>query len=190
MSSCHLGEFLCQDPQYPDFDRIAQRELKNPPSVQEIINQSVFCTYLPLEDELILGNMTHQMFLKALNTKNGIYHLWVDFENCTDHDTHTMKCIYVGKGFAEVRINNHVFKKKLKNTGVSIYASFYECSNRMSKYLEQLFLDTYKFSFNKNENTGTNELFAVWDDERYSMGTEANAVSALSNIRCMDDILK
>ena len=190
MSSCHLGEFLCQDPQYPEFDHIAQAELKNPPSVQEIINQSVFCTHLPLDDENILGNLTHQIFLKGLNAKSGLYHLWVDFENCTDHDTHTMKCVYVGKGGAEGRINDHVTKKVLKNTGVSIYASFYECSNRMSKYLEQLFLDTYAFSLNKYENPGTNELFAVWDDERYSLGTEANAVSSLSNIRCMDDLFK
>ena len=190
MLSCHLDEFLCQNPQYSDFDDIAKKELAAPPSVHEIINLSIFCTGLPLDDENILGNLTHQMFLKALNSKNGIYHLWVDFENCTDHDTYTMKCIYVGKGNAEARINDHVFKKNLKNTGVSIYSSFYECSNRMSKYLEQLFLDTYKFSLNKNENSGTNELFAVWNEERYAMGTEANVVSSLSNIHCMADILK
>ena len=104
--------------------------------------------------------------------------------------THTMKCIYVGKGMGESRINDHVNKKSLKNTGISIYASFYECSNRMSKYLEQLFLDTYKFPLNTNENPGTKELFAVWNEDRYAMGTEANAVSALSNIHSIEDILK
>lgn len=145
---------------------------------------------LPLDDDLIIGNLTHQIFLKGLNAKVGIYHLWVDFENCTDHDTHTMKCIYVGKGTAEGRINDHVIKKGLKNTGIPIYGSFYECSNRMSKYLEQLFLDTYKFGLNKYENPGTKELFAVWDEERYAMGTMALEASALSNIQCMEDLLK
>lgn len=190
MSSCHLGEFLCQNPQYPEFDEIAKKELTSPPSAHEIINLSAFCTGLPLEDDFILGNLTHQKFLKGLSAKNGVYHLWVDFENCTDHDTHTMKCIYVGKGMGESRINDHVNKKSLKNTGIPIYASFYECSNRMSKYLEQLFLDTYKFSLNTNENPGTKELFAVWNEDRYAMGTEANTVSALSNIHSIEDILK
>lgn len=190
MSSCYLGEFLCQNPEYQEFDSIAAKELFNPPSVHEIINGSAFCTVLPLDDENILGDLTHQMFLKGLSNKTGLYHLWVDFENCTDHHTHTMKCIYVGKGFAEDRINDHVIKKSLKNTGVSLYASFYECSNRMSKYLEQLFLDTYGFLLNKNENTGTLELFAVWDEERYALGTEANRVSATSNIQCIDDLFK
>lgn len=68
--------------------------------------------------------------------------------------------------------------------------AFYECSNRISKHLEQLLLNIYNFTLNKNENTGTTELFAVWDDERYSLGTEANTVSSLSNIRCVDDIHK
>lgn len=190
MSSCYLGEFLCQNPLYSEFDDIAKKELVRPPSAHEIINQSAFCTFLPLDDDLIIGNLTHRIFLKGLNAKEGIYHLWVDFENCTDHETHTMKCIYVGKGTAEGRINDHVIKKELKNTGVHIYASFYECSNRMSKYLEQLFLDIYKFSLNKNENPGTIELFAVWDEERYAMGTEALAASALSSIQCTEDLLK
>lgn len=189
MSSCHLSEFLCQNPQYPEFDLIAQRELKSPPSVHEIINRSVFCTYLPLDDERILGDLNHQLYLKSLNAKSGIYHLWVDFENCTDHDTHTMKCIYVGKGTAELRINDHVIKKHLKNTRVPIYASFYECNNRMSKYLEQLFLDTYQFSLNRNENPGKKQLWAVWDDERYSLGTEANSVISSSKISWTDDII-
>lgn len=123
MSSCHPGEFFCQNPQYPNFDDIARKELNNPPSVHEIINLSIFCTRLPLDDQDILGSLTHQMFFKGLSTKCGLYHLWVDFENCTDHDTHTMKCIYAGKGIAEDRINDHVIKKKLKNTRISIYAS-------------------------------------------------------------------
>lgn len=190
MSSCHLNEFPCQNLKYPDFDDIANKELLSPPSVDEIVNHSVFCTELPLNEENILGNLTHQLYLKGLSEKTGIYHLWVDYENCTDHNTHTMKCVYVGKGFAEGRINDHIIKKNLKETDVSIYVSFYECTNRMSKYLEQLFLDTYKFLLNKYENPGTLPLYAVWEEERHTLGTEANAVSALSDIHCIDDLWK
>ncbi|MDC7701608.1 hypothetical protein [Vogesella indigofera] len=187
MSSCYDDSFLCQNPQYPDFDNIAIKELRNPPSVHEIINQSNFCTHLPTNADDIIGDITHKMYLKGLNNKTGLYHLWIEFENCTDHNAHTMLCIYVGKGMAENRINIHI-KEKLLNNNVSIYASFYECSNRISKYLEQLFLDTYSFILNKNENSGDKKLFAVWGEERYILGTEINAVSSLCRIQNFDDL--
>ena len=138
MSSCYDGSFLCQKPQYPDFDDIAAKELLNPPSVHEIINQSKFCTFLPINKDDVLGDLTHLLFLRGLNKKTGLYHLWEDFENCTDHDTHTMRCIYVGKGFAKGRINGHIHEKFSGPQQGHLYASFYECENRLSKYLEQL----------------------------------------------------
>lgn len=190
MSSCYDGSFLCQSPLYPDFDDIAAKELLNPPSVHEIINQSTYCTQLPINEEDIIGNLTHKMYLKGLNGKTGLYHLWIDHENCTDHDTFTMLCVYVGKGFAEGRINSHIKSKWPNPNEVSLYASFYECSNRISKYLEQLFLDKYTFILNEYENPGTEKLYAVWDEERHFLGTEANEVSNLSTIRSMEDLLK
>jgi hypothetical protein len=190
MPSCYDGSFLCQNPEYPDFDEMAAKELLHPPSVDEIINNSSFCTHLPLSEEDILGNLTHQIYLKGLSEKTGLYHLWIDHENCTDHDTFTMLGVYVGKGFAEARINDHIKNRWPNPAEISLYASFYECSNRISKYLEQLFLDQYKFILNKNENTGTKQLFAIWDEDRHFLGTEENAVSSLSNIHGMDDLLK
>ena len=132
MSSCYDGSFLCQKPQYPDFDDIAAKELLNPPSVHEIINQSKFCTFLPINKDDVLGDLTHLLFLRGLNKKTGLYHLWEDFENCTDHDTHTMRCIYVGKGFAKGRINGHIHEKFSGPQQGHLYASFYECENRLS----------------------------------------------------------
>ena len=54
----------------------------------------------------------------------------------------------------------------------------------------KLFLDVYAFDFNEYENPGTKELYAVWDEERYALGTEANRVSAISKIQCIDDLFK
>lgn len=188
MSSCYDGSFLCQDPLYPDFDDIAAKELINAPSAHEIINQSTYCTRLPINEEDIIVNLTHKMYLKGLNGKTGLYHLWIDHENCTDHETFTMLCVYVGKGFAEGRINSHIKNKWPNPDDVSLYASFFECSNRISKYLEQLFLDKYKFILNEYENPGTEKLYAVWDEARHFLGTEANEVSNLSTIRSMEDL--
>lgn len=190
MSSCYDGSFLCQNLLYLDFDNIAAKELLNSPSAEEIINQSRYCTKIPINEENIIGNFNHNIYLKGLQGKTGLYHLWIDHENCTDHGTFTMLCVYVGKGFAKDRINSHIKRKWPNPNEVSLYASFYECSNRISKYLEQLFLDKYKFILNEYENPGTEELYAVWDEERHFLGTEANQVSNLSTIRSMEDLLR
>jgi len=186
MSSCYDESFPCQNPDYPDFDNIASQELRNPPSAHEIVNESKFCTLVPLAEAIAVGDLTYKDYLKGLRGKTGIYQLWIDYENCTDHDTYTMHCVYVGKGLAEVRVNKHIKEKWPK--AEDLYVTFYECTNRMAKYLEQLFLDTYDFYLNENENTGSKPLFAVWDNERHFLGTEIHAVSSLSNINCLDDL--
>jgi len=134
----------------------------------------------------MVGDLTHRDFLKGLSGKSGIYQLWIDYEKCTDHDTYTMLCVYVGKGLAEVRINSHIKNKWPQ--GANLYVTFYECSNRIAKYLEQLFLDTYGFYLNSNENPGSNHLFAVWDNERHLLGTELLAVSARIRLDWLDDL--
>lgn len=186
MSSCHDGSFLCQNPAYADFDEIASRELLSPPSAVEIVNESKFCTLVPLDEAFQLNDLTYKDYLKGLRSKTGIYQLWINYENCTDHDTYVMHCVYVGKGFAGKRVNKHIIEKWPKEE--ELYVTFYECTNRMAKYLEQLFLDTYNFYLNNNENTGAKSLFAVWDKERHLLGTELYEISNLSNIRNLDDL--
>jgi hypothetical protein len=186
MSSCYDGSFPCQNPKYSEFDAVALKEINNPPSVHSIVNQSEFCTVIPLDEKFRLGDLSHKDYLKGLHDKIGIYQLWINYENCTDHDTYTMHCVYVGKGFAEMRVNEHIQEKWPKSE--TLYVSFYECSNRMAKYLEQLFLDTYSFYLNNNENPGTGHLFAVWDNERHLLGTELHAISMRSNIKCLEDL--
>lgn len=177
MPKCRDQEFPCQSPAYLDFDGTAKTELTAIPSASQIVNESAFCTFVPIDEAIQFRDLTYKDYLRGLRGKTGLYHLWVDYDNCDDHDTQTMICVYVGKGLAEARITSHI-KTKWPNQQ-RLYVSFYECSNRLSKYLEQLFLDTYSFYLNKNENFGTEHLFAVWDHERYLLGTEAYAICNL-----------
>ena len=180
MSSCYDGSFPCQNPDYAVFDDVATRELRNPPAAHAIVNDSRFCTPIPIDEACQLSDLDHKDYLALLRGKTGLYHLWIDYEHCTDHDTRTMLCVYVGKGLAEVRISAHIRDKWPR--AEQLYVTFYECSNRMAKYLEQLFLDTYAFHLNTNENPGDADLFAVWDGERHLLGTVLNEVSARSKL--------
>ena len=74
------------------------------------VNESAFCAELPVDDELRIGNITYKLYLKFLRGQTGLYHLWVDYDACDDHGNYTMLCVYVGKGFAELRVDSHVKK--------------------------------------------------------------------------------
>jgi hypothetical protein len=56
--------------------------------------------------------------------------------------------------------------------GEILYITFYECSNRVAKYLEQLFLDIYDFYHNKEDNIGSKYLKTIWRDDRVVNGTQ------------------
>ncbi len=185
-TTCLDQDFPCQDLDYSEFDDTAASELNKPIAASLFVNDSNFCTMVQTDMSLQFGDLTHQSFLKRLHGKTGIYHLWIDYDDCDDHQTYTMQCVYVGKGFGEVRINDHI-KSKWPNDFV-LYVTFSECENRLSKYYEQLFLDTYNFCLNKNENRGTKELFAVWSEELHMHGTESYGVIELSGVQSFDDI--
>jgi hypothetical protein len=186
MPKCEDQDFPCQIPDYSEFDSVAANELSNPVTANDIINFGTYCTFVPTDSDHVIGDMTHKLFLSGLGKKTGVYHLWVDYDECDDHATHTMLCVYVGKGPPKGRIPEHI--KSKWPAGTMLYATFFECPNRLSKYYEQLFLDTYGFHLNSHENTGTKSLFAVWDEERHNFGTELHHVSSLSNVRSFDDI--
>ncbi|WP_102945973.1 hypothetical protein [Stenotrophomonas sp. VV52] len=178
MPKCEDQDFPCQNADYTAFDSLARLELAKPPTADEIINASAFCTVIPIEEAIQQGDFTYKDNLKGLRSKAGLYHLWVDYDDCDDHATRTMLCVYVGKGLAEARVTNHI-KEKWPSKQL-LYVTFFECGNRTAKYLEQLFLDCYGFYLNSNENNGSEHLFAVWDYERHFLGTELHAVSNLT----------
>lgn len=185
MTKCIEQDFPCQNPDYDAFDQIALLELSEPISAHELVNESAFCAELPVDDELRIGDITHKLYLKFLRGQTGLYHLWVDYDACDDHGNYTMLCVYVGKGFAELRVDSHIRKKWPKNA--QLYVTFTSMENRLSKYYEQLFLDVYDFELNNIENPGAEHLFAVWGEERHHLGTHLNEVSNLSKIQSFDD---
>jgi hypothetical protein len=163
---------------YPEFDKIVRDELKNLVTADQIVNNSGFCTNVPLgylqndfEDTVTIDDLFHR-----LKGRQGLYQLWV-LENyyCDIHKVVSMRCLYVGKGKVLKRAKKHI-EEKWPEEG-QFYISFYECENRISKYLEQLFLDIYKCDMNKHENPGVAELFGYWSLSRYGHGSETAAVA-------------
>lgn len=176
MFQCEVQEVPCLDTEYHKFDDIAGKELISPPSVDEIINHSEFCTSIALDFiEQSDDRLTVNDYLSGLKGKVGVYHLWIEVGNCQDHNIYSLLCVYVGKGHAFNRLLCHT-KERFPDCH-QIYISFYECENRLAKYLEQLFLDTYNFYLNRSENPGTGSLFACWEEERFEMGTEIQTVA-------------
>jgi hypothetical protein len=175
LTKCQQQEFTCVDVDYSPFDDICAQELKVSIDADLIVNNSEFCTLIPISDDLKLEHLESSDYLKGLRGKVGVYHLWVDYDNCDDHEKYTMMGVYVGKGFAEQRINSHI-NDKFPNAD-HLYVSFFECENRLAKYIEQLFLDQYKFYLNKAENCGEKYLFAVWDEDRHHHGTETYEIA-------------
>jgi hypothetical protein len=175
--ACPNAKSITSNP-YPDFDKHVGNEIKSSINADGIINKSSFCINVPLG---FLGNdeddvVTVDDIFNRLKGKNGIYHLWVlENDYCEKHELFSMRCLYVGKGFALNRAKKHI-KEKWPDVG-QFYISFYECSNRISKYLEQLFLDIYSFDMNESENPGTLELFGYWNRERYEVGTETGQIA-------------
>jgi hypothetical protein len=168
---CHINE-------YGIFDAAAKLELVNPATVDQIINRSAFCTAVPLDlirDDVEGNLLTLNDHLSGLSRKVGIYHLWIEIGQCDDHSIHSLLCVYVGKGIAQNRVMSHIKDKWPEETLLRV--TFFECSNRLAKYYEQLFLDSYKFFLNNSENTGTSPLYARWEESRLVLGTEVQQMA-------------
>lgn len=179
MPQCDYQPFSCLKGNYDEFDSICRAELAKPISAEDIVNRSNFCVSIAIDlvEEHGADLFSVNDYLSGLRGKMGLYHLWIEMEHCQDHDKHLMLCAYVGKGYAWDRVRSHI--KKWWPREEMIYISFYECENRVAKYLEQLFLDTYNFHMNKEENSGTEYLYARWDPERITLGTETHAMAEI-----------
>jgi hypothetical protein len=175
MTKCLHQDFPCKGISYPEFDSVLSQEIRLGLSAGSIVNESIYCTWVPTPGEEAFEELTINDYLSSIRGKTGVYHLWVDYDDCDDHQSHTMLCVYVGKGIAGLRVPAHSRSKWPSSQ--RLYVTFFECSNRVAKYIEQLFLDTYSFHLNKNENLGERHLFAVWDDQTHLLGTEIYSLS-------------
>lgn len=178
MDECQAFSPSCRlQPDYSNLDKILAEELCIPFSAHKILNESNYCIGIPLGmSDLDLISISE--YLEEIRDSIGLYHLWIDMEDsCEHHNFHRMLAVYVGKGLAEIRIKDHI-KNKWPATE-TIYISFFECENRIAKYLEQLFLDLYRFELNTNENPGTIHLHGFWDSHRYDNGTETHRLGEI-----------
>ena len=140
---------------YPEFDQVTQKELTNSLSLVEICNQEIgWYSDKTLCDDDINSWVTHDQF--------GLYFLWHKSDYCEIHDKFNMRALYIGKGNIKARITSHMKNKNTANE-MLVYFSYIELENRLAKYYEQLFLDTYDFPYNKSENSGQQKLCIHWN---------------------------
>ncbi|EKP0297827.1 hypothetical protein ACQXXB_10120 [Aeromonas veronii] len=164
----------CTHLEHEKFNSIIKDEINKVIAIEDIVNKS-YCISFDFEHYDENANLSAHETLQDLKGKVGVYLLWVNLGHCTEHEMYRMLCLYVGKGFAFQRIKSHI-KDKWPNSE-TLYVTFYECENRIAKYIEQLFLDCYDFYLNKEENNGSGHLETIWNEERYIMGTELHSLS-------------
>lgn len=163
---------ICSEIDNTKFSKTIEEELRVNISLEDIIYTSD-CISISIDDDENPYPLTVNETLSVFKKKEGIYILWIKEEYCSYHnDDAKMLAIYVGKGVVENRLKVHVKTKFPKSE--TIYVSFFECSNRISKYIEQLFLDIYDFYLNANENKGTEYLKAIWDQPQLTNGTKTH----------------
>lgn len=175
---CHCPAGFPADT-YAEFDRICESELRTPIAADQIINRSKFCANIP-KGYLLNDSedwVTEDAILLPINNKSGVYHLWCpEMLWCLEHNIWRLECAYVGKGQGHLRAKDHL-KKKYPETA-HFQMSFYACANRIAKYLEQLFLDSYKFDLNSAENDKSKgPLYAYWSETRTKYGTETERLA-------------
>lgn len=171
---------ICTEIDNSEFDAAVVGELRLPISLAQILDES-YCVSIrqDLEPHLLELSLNNNEILSGLRNKMGIYHLWVAQDSCGDHlSMHRMLCAYVGKGQAINRVRSHIKNKWVKDE--AMYVSYFECSNRVAKYLEQLFLDLYNFHLNDGENFGTKYLQTIWSEGRLVNGTQLHEHSEIS----------
>jgi hypothetical protein len=200
----------CPPDPYTRFDSVIGHELALELSADLILNSSKFCTMIHKNSVRVLDDLSLRDLLRGLDNKIGVYHIWNDEDFCDTHGRHNLQCVYVGKGTALTRLLDHTSDDRLKEGNRTSdgearkileerraenrrmrrqrlradephWITFFECENRIAKYIEQLFLDIYGFSLNTNENRGELELWASWSNQRYAIGTEMHAVASLPN---------
>ncbi len=143
----------CRD-QLGAFNKTVFEETKIEVTLQELTHSNIsWYTDRSMDDSGLSGML--------INEPYGVYILWHKNDYCNVHDRFHMKALYAGKGNPKRRLTHHW---ETKNTAdeMLIYFSFFPCRNRISKYLEQLLLDTYDFPMNRSENKGKLTLCAYF----------------------------
>lgn len=171
----------CGRVNHEEFNKVVAGELAAPVTLAEMADTGYCVPFAPwalreLEEiQLPLGQV-----LADLGRKVGVYIVWLSHSECGDHlGKVCMEAVYVGKGSGKGRLMSHFREERFANN--ELYSlTFYECSNRIAKYLEQALLDSYNFQYNSDENHGVVTLYTVWDECRYLLGTQLHETAERS----------
>ncbi|WP_146095854.1 hypothetical protein [Xanthomonas arboricola] len=155
---------------YSVFNKTCREELKGKWCAENFANRDLYFYRIDMdakwestEHEIALFE-NPSVQLGELKDKFGVYHIWFDHDATSIGEDHILQAVYVGKGHLDIRLKEQV-SKHLKELG-TVLITIKECKNRMAKYLEQLFLDTFDFPLNSAENTGSEGYFytrAKWE---------------------------
>lgn len=129
------------------FDQVIREETKFEITLHDLCHKNI----LWFQD---LSHCDERVNGWNLEGKSGIYLLWSRDDYCPIHQNFHCSALYVGKGNIKNRLSSHITKKDFSEEMI-VFASYIEIPNRISKYIEQLLLDTYRFARNKSEAKGT-----------------------------------
>jgi len=142
----------CCDTHLDSFDKAILKETRLEVTLQDVTHSNISWYIDRSMDDSGLKSL-------LIDDSFGVYILWHKNDYCNEHERFHMKALYAGKGPPKRRLTHHWATKNTADE-MLIYFTFYACSNRVSKYIEQLLLDIYDFPMNKSENSGTATLCA------------------------------
>lgn len=147
---------ICTDSS-EQFDAVMSEETKFGFSLEQITKSNIGW----FNDKTVTD---HHLSLWELQQESGLYILWHKEDYCDKHERFHMRGLYVGKGKVNARLRSHWAQKDFSEE-LLVYFSFFACSNRQAKYLEQLFLDLYNLPNNVAENKGVLPFCQHWRQE-------------------------
>jgi hypothetical protein len=157
--SCISGCTLCAT----TFDSLCASELLNPVPLQRLTTANIgWYGNKTVSDQADVNGW-------CLDERFGVYILWHKADYCPTHGMFRMDALYTGKGHVRYRLRQH-WKNKDFADQLLVYWTFVEMTNRTSKYIEQLLLDTFLFPCNIHENSGKTSLNAYWSQSQVDFG--------------------
>lgn len=155
MACFDVCDCVCfEDDRSKEFDRCVLREMRNGPSLDEIVGNHAGWYQDGRE-----GRENRDVETLGLRGVPGVYILWRQSGYCQSHDAEHLTAEYVGKSGSSIsaRLLRHQLDKSI-NDVLTTEISLWRCTNRIAKYLEQALLDHFTFPQNRNEVTGSRRL--------------------------------
>ncbi|UOE86755.1 hypothetical protein [Vibrio splendidus] len=178
---------FCEIASYNLINRIIYEELTLNIKIENVVSSNIVAWNPNFEENYsTVEDLSFKDILGDYNKGIGIYMIWEVVENISHQNSYKLECVYVGKGHVEDRMLVH--NGKMSSNQCDFFISFYQCKNRIAKYLEQLILDLYPVRLNKAENTaktkGDDEkLYSIVDSDEawFGKGHESACRYALKN---------